>query len=662
MKQLSITKLVDKVTSRTINKTRKGNNNSMKLNTTKQYKLAVTTLATLLLGAVAYGLVSPTVEEASAETNISIGTSGYSLSVSSSTSGNNNISVNPTAGGTFTMVKETLNTKTNADGFSMYIGMMGDSNNLYLNGDTSSTALPATNVGSASYTNPNTISTNSWGYAIPQSSTMPIDGGTLINNDLAQNNGFNTGSYIDNSDSESSTKWAPVPVKGSEQIVQNTNSANNTTGVDLNVFYATKVNSSQSAGIYKGTVVYTAVAKSNNALIASSAPSTTMNLGGGDTITVTIGTTATYSSITTKTITITNDPASATSTDQCAITGGGNNPDGSLYLTCTLPAKKQFGRYDIHVDLGNYGTYAIADGIEYIYKETKPIFKITTMQEMTPDVCNDTTTPLASATNLDTDGSHAGDTSYVPSTTLTDERDQQQYTVRKLADGNCWMTENLRYGSTTANAARAYQSSDEALSDNINTTNMGLLTTTYISNVANCGSYFTPSKYAQPSICIYQANTAATYDGKTKYGVLYNYCAATGGTACTASGTTPTVSGSVCPKGWTLPSYNQPTSYNVDDKTTDGSRKDYMNLRNNYSIAASSAGFNILVASPLSFVRAGFADNGSLGYRSSSGYGYYWSSTVAGGNYAYSLNFRSSNVYRSNNNRYYGYSLRCVAS
>ena len=151
-----------------------------------QYRIAIVSLSTLLLGTTAYALVSPTISEAQAETNISVGTSGYTLSVASSTAGRVDMSVNPTPAGVFTMTKETLTTKTDAtDGFSMYIGMVGDSNSLYLNGDTSGQSIPATNNGIASYTNPRTIDNNSWGYAIPQSTTMPIEGGTLINDNLA---------------------------------------------------------------------------------------------------------------------------------------------------------------------------------------------------------------------------------------------------------------------------------------------------------------------------------------------------------------------------------------------------------------------------------------------------------------------------------------------
>lgn len=75
------------------------------------------------------------------------------------------------------------------------------------------------------------------------------------------------------------------------------------------------------------------------------------------------------------------------------------------------------------------------------YKKT--IFNISTMQEMTPQICKATTTPSKTAVNFDTDGSHFGDTSYVPSVTLTDARDNSRYLVRKLADGECWMTDEL---------------------------------------------------------------------------------------------------------------------------------------------------------------------------------------------------------------------------
>ena len=49
---------------------------------------------------------------------------------------------------------------------------------------------------------------------------------------------------------------------------------------------------------------------------------------------------------------------------------------------------------------------------------------ITYMQDMTPEICENTSTDLEY--------------------TLTDKRDGSKYTVRKLDDGKCWMTSNLK--------------------------------------------------------------------------------------------------------------------------------------------------------------------------------------------------------------------------
>lgn len=87
-------------------------------------------------------------------------------------------------------------------------------------------------------------------------------------------------------------------------------------------------------------------------------------------------------------------------------------------------------------------------------------------------VCNTATTPSSSATDLDTDGTHIGDTNYVPSITMVDKRDSQAYTIRKLADGNCWMVENLRFGATSSGGARAWTTADADLSDSPNSAEM----------------------------------------------------------------------------------------------------------------------------------------------------------------------------------------------
>ena len=128
-------------------------------------------------------------------------------------------------------------------------------------------------------------------------------------------------------------------------------------------------------------------------------------------------------------------------------------------------------------------------------------------------------------------------------TALTDSRDLSTYAVAKLADGNCWMTENLRLGTTSA-------------IDSTNTNNpasgfaMPATSSSWCStdndpciNSANLNNTNTSSPVSTMS---------ATGTSIYSYGNYYNWYAATAGNG-TRSMTSDTPSGDICPKGWQLP-------------------------------------------------------------------------------------------------------------
>lgn len=148
---------------------------------------------------------------------------------------------------------------------------------------------------------------------------------------------------------------------------------------------------------------------------------------------------------------------------------------------------------------------------------------ISTMQEMTPQICAASTTPKNIATTLDTDGSHHGDNNYIPATSVRDTRDNNVYTIKKLADGNCWMTQNLRITGT------------EITSDD--------------SNLPEGSSFYIPS--SNLSSFTNSFTTPAVYYDNT-YGGYYNFYTATAGwgTLNVTSGNSPK---DICPKGWRLP-------------------------------------------------------------------------------------------------------------
>ena len=210
------------------------------------------------------------------------------------------------------------------------------------------------------------------------------------------------------------------------------------------------------------------------------------------------------------------------------------------------------------------------------------IFAITNMQEMTPAVCSETTTPLASATTFDWDGSHRGDNTYVPRTVLTDTRDSNTYVVSKLADGNCWMSQNLAL-DLTANtpiiASRNDGTTFTATPDFSTQTNAS--GTSWFRNWEDQVTW--RSYKPQTSASFFQGGVTAASSPSglgDQYaweatGNYYNLYAATAGTGPSLEFQSETfeATGSICPQGWRLPSLATgtksfrnliATTYNID--------------------------------------------------------------------------------------------------
>ena len=283
----------------------------------------------------------------------------------------------------------------------------------------------------------------------------------------------------------------------------------------------------------------------------------------------------------------------------------------------TLPTAQElktivhFGtKISTNLTTGDYEKSVIFTAVAHA-NPAKPqgIFTINNMQEMTSNICSKNTTPNKTATQLDTDGSHHGDPNYVPTKTLTDTRDNNTYTVSKLADGKCWMTQNLRIAGKTITPA------DSDVTSNY---------TIPASSISGFEYYDTSNAYVNSD------------------GGFYNWYTATAGTgiqSLSTNGYNTTVS--ICPKGWRLP-------------TSGNSNSDFRTLYNNYN--SSSA----LRSAPINLTLSGVAYSSSMNAQGS--YGFYWSSTVYSSYVAYNLDLNSSSVDPSDgNNKLNGFSVRCVA-
>ena len=245
-------------------------------------------------------------------------------------------------------------------------------------------------------------------------------------------------------------------------------------------------------------------------------------------------------------------------------------------------------------------------------------------------------------------------------TALKDTRDNQVYAVAKLADGKCWMIENLRLDNTatltTSNTNNPlYSGSTVTLKHNYTDT------TTYNTLSPNSDVAYNATSApngwcsANSAACDDQSrlrtdNTASRATNTTdsgniySYGNYYNWYSATAGrgTYGMSSGNT---AGDLCPKGWHLPTGNSSGEFYA------------LNTNANAGATNTSAG---LRSYPNNFVYSGYVNSGSVSSRGSTGS--YWSSTAVSSSSAYYLYFSSSGVGPGTSNfyKYRGGSVRCV--
>ncbi len=264
------------------------------------------------------------------------------------------------------------------------------------------------------------------------------------------------------------------------------------------------------------------------------------------------------------------------------------------------------------------------------------------MQDMTTDICN----------SVSRNGENT-------STQLVDLRDNKLYWVAKLADGHCWMTENLDLDIITYINGQGQEVMKPLTSNDTD------LNVTYSSSTgqyaeyndgyteSNGVIYYTPANsattidFTDTTVTGWQNSSTAPYtanktdDIETGHASIGNYYNWTAAIASNYSNTQSNVLNSICSKNWKLPEIsNYSTLYNL--------------YKNEIS----------LTDSPLWFVRSGYLTGRAL-YDLST-YGFYWSNTAKRNTYSYAMVFDDTNFNlidwsSINNSRAVGASLRCIA-
>lgn len=561
-----------------------------------------------------------------------------SLSVS-----NVDLSFTPTAGSLVDSKQVGVTISTNIPtGAKLYLSTADNTNALYKDGDTSSSS-PAIQPTNSTTTLAN-MPVNTWGYSLDNTTFQAVptsDSAALIANVDGSTVGTTSGDVIS----------ATVPV-----------------------YYGAKVDSSLPAGTYSNKVVYSAIGTipvNISSVTVSVDGETSDNLQVDKTNTITITTDLMTSEFGTPRVYYTTTNPSGTT--ECGNVNVAKNSQGYMTIACTVTPTAAANGVILHITQGSSGDWKWGEfehSLPDIVSPVRLMSDISTMQEMTPEFCASVT--MESPNNT---------------ARLQDTRDGKYYWVAKLADGNCWMTQNLdldlngRTLSPTDSDVSSnwrfngswYSSASQGSFDNtaIQAWNLGDVVwkrpdgSSYCNDISNnlynssCSgtwqdirSGWVPMSSIRNDGVSIEGNT---YDAHYTAGNYYSYGAATAGTGNNATVNGAIATDSICSTGWELPT-----------ASGDGS---FYNLLAQYGLTNSPANntYNI-VMSPLYFVRAGSSHDPNRELSYAGYYGEYLTSTSASSSFPYMLFFgpiSDGRVYPNSGNiggRYEGLSVRCVAA
>ena len=281
-------------------------------------------------------------------------------------------------------------------------------------------------------------------------------------------------------------------------------------------------------------------------------------------------------------------------------------------------------------------------------------------------------------------------------TARTDARDNNTYAIAKLADGKCWMIENLRLADKDSSNNDINRSSTNTHNPSLPLTNSDSTTSNHLSPTTNPTTTAwcqTGSSACDDQSMLYTGNTTergtnpATGANTYSYGNYYNWYSATAGNGTYSFSTNNnSVSGDLCPAGWHLPqggqAYAEGNTSGVNVTNDPSTYRDFYNLGyvlmgsvayesqvnsgtsyydNTPTNTAGDTATKAFRKFPNNFVSSGYFSGSSAYYRGS--YGYYWSSSAYNSYFAYALYLGSGNVFpgTSHYNKYYGLSVRCIS-
>ncbi|MBR3270041.1 InlB B-repeat-containing protein [Candidatus Saccharibacteria bacterium] len=227
-------------------------------------------------------------------------------------------------------------------------------------------------------------------------------------------------------------------------------------------------------------------------------------------------------------------------------------------------------------------------------------------------------------------------------TALRDMRDNEVYTVAKLGDGHCWMTENLRLNPSTATISKSNTNSptDDFV---LRAPSSSTTSTMCNSNNSSCTDniIFNSNNTNRNLVANYNTNGSAF--SWYSYGVDYNWYTATAGNG-TYSTQGNSVQGDICPAGWHLPTGNKNGDFAILNR----------DINNNSS--SKDANFRKY---PNNFLWSGDYNTNATSGRGMQGR--YWSATPDSETTAYRLGNSATTLTIANTyNKWAAFTVRCI--
>ena len=274
-------------------------------------------------------------------------------------------------------------------------------------------------------------------------------------------------------------------------------------------------------------------------------------------------------------------------------------------------------------------------------------------------------------------------------TALTDQRDNNTYAVAKLADGKCWMIENLRLDNTAEHnsdgaLARGYGTSTtygnfsglaEPESANFSYSNVanslyysGTQEGTATVNIGTNESKYRFPRYNNQNTTSRSDNSAGNnYENTYSYGNYYTWTAAVADTTNYNNNNTSVTNTSICPAGWHLPTGGSSANSTNSDFWQLGVSLMGFDPANNENYTTSETNSNsktalqMIRSYPNNFIRSGYISDSSISGRYS--LSVYWSSTTSSSSKAYRFLENGQLVYPGTNSvidKNTGFAIRCI--